>query len=170
MRNNILYVQEPGALRAIALSQGPHDLDSLAADMQARLNGPGETIAGRYSVSRVAPSGGGGGGTYKAYLISATSGTFAVPRDPVIRQLFFNGDKKAVTNSTNTLFSFPQGDYGDTDQTSGFVDLRRAHSIFIHAPGCGAANTIGVTGSRNILAKIPVDVGYSQAVHWYTSG
>ena len=75
--HNILYVHEPGALRAIALSQGPHDLDSLASDMQARLNGPGKTIAGLYSVSRVAPSGGGGGTTYKAYLISASSGTFA---------------------------------------------------------------------------------------------
>ncbi len=75
-----------------------------------------------------------------------------------------------MTNSTNTLFSFPQGDFGDRDQTSGIVDLRRAHSIFIHTPGFGAANTIGVTGARDILAKVLVDVGYGQAVHWYMSG
>ena len=44
------------------------------------------------------------------------------------------------------------------------------HSIFIHSPGFGAGNTIGVTGLRNILAKVPVDVGYGQAIHWSMSG
>jgi hypothetical protein len=58
----------------------------------------------------------------------------------------------------------------DTDQVSGFVDLRRAHSIFIHMPSFGAGNTMGVTGMRNILAKIPVDVGYGQVIHWGMSG
>jgi hypothetical protein len=167
--NSVLYVQEPSnVLRAIALSQGPHDLDSLAADMEARLNGPGRTVAGLYSVSRAAPSGGGGGSIYKAFLITNNS-AFALPRDPVIRHLW-QINKRTPTNSTNTLFSFPTGDYGNTDQMSGFVDLRRAHSIFIHAPGFGAANTIGVTGMRNILAKVPVDVGYGQAIHWTMSG
>ena len=72
--NRILYVQEPPAnLRAISLSPGPHDLDSLAADREARLNGPGRTTPGLYSVSRVAPSGGGGGSIYKAFLITNNS-------------------------------------------------------------------------------------------------
>ena len=167
--NRILYVQEPPAnLRAISLSTGPHDLDSLAADMEARLNGPGKTVPGLYSVSRVAPSGGGGGSIYKAFLITNNS-SFALPRDPVIRNLW-QINPRLPTNSTNTLFSFPTGDYGNTDHVSGFVDLRRAHSIFIHMPSFGAGNTIGVTGMRNILAKVPVDVGYGQAIHWTMSG
>ena len=167
--NRILYVQEPPAnLRAISLSPGPHDLDSLAADMEARLNGPGKTTPGLYSVSRVAPSGGGGGSIYKAFLITNNS-SFALPRDPVIRNLW-QINPRLPTNSTNTLFSFPTGDYGNTDHVSGFVDLRRAHSIFIHMPSFGAGNTIGVTGMRNILAKVPVDVGYGQAIHWTMSG
>ncbi len=29
---------------------------------------------------------------------------------------------------------------------------------------------MGVTGSQNILAKIPVDVGYGSPVHWTMSG
>ena len=165
--NRVLYVQEPSNnLRAITLSQGPHDLDSLAADMEARLNGPGRTVTGLYSVSRVAPSGGGGGSIYKAFLITNNS-AFALPRDPVIRQLW-QINARTPTNSTNTLFSFT-GDM-DTDQVSGFVDLRRAHSIFIHMPSFGAGNTIGVSGMRNILAKVPVDVGYGQAIHWNMSG
>ena len=40
----------------------------------------------------------------------------------------------------------------------------------MHAPGFEASNTIGVKGARDILAKVPVDVGYGGAVHWYMSG
>ena len=61
--NSILYVLEPGGVqRRIELATGPHDLDSLAADMEARLNGPGWTI-GTYNVLRV--SSGSAGSTSK---------------------------------------------------------------------------------------------------------
>ena len=152
--NRILYLQEHAAnLREIALSPGPMDLDSLVADMEARLNGPGRTVPGLYSVSRVAPasipSGGGSGSIYKALLISNNS-SFALPSDPVIRNLW-QINPRVSTNSTNTLFNFPTGDYGNTDHVSGFVDLRRAHSIFIHMPSFGAGNTI--RGSRDTFSN-----------------
>ena len=62
------------------------------------------------------------------------------------------------------------GDDWANTLTSSFVDLRRVHDIFIHAAGFGNYNCIGPRGSRNILAKVPVDVGYGGAIHWYTSG
>ena len=52
-----------------------------------------------------------------------------------------------------------------TFHISGFVDLRRCHSIFLHCPGFGSYNCIGPRGSRNILAKIPVDAAYGNPVH-----
>ena len=70
----------------------------------------------------------------------------------------------------NGLFSFPTGGTFAASHTSGFVDLRRIHIIFIHAPGFGNNNTIGPGCSRSILAKVPVDVGYGGAIHGYMSG
>jgi hypothetical protein len=49
---------------------------------------------------------------------------------------------------------------------STFVDLRRCHQIFIHTPGFGNYNSMGPKGQRDILAKVPVDVGYGGAIHW----
>jgi hypothetical protein len=165
--NNILYVVEPGSqLRAVSLSFGVHDLDSLATEIQTKLN-EGRTVLGLYTVQRVAS--GSGGSTSRHYRI-INAEDFKLPREAKIRELFFNNSKLAVTNSTNTLFSFPGGDDDSEVHTSGFVDLRRCHSIYIHCPGFGAANTVGVTGARDILAKVPVDVGYGGSVHWYMSG
>ena len=53
---------------------------------------------------------------------------------------------------------------------SNFIDLRRCHQLSVHAPGFGNYNTLGPSGERNILAKVPVDVGYGGAIHFYASG
>ena len=167
--NDTLFVIEAGnVLRRIPLGHGAHDLDSLASDMQARLNGAGKTLSGSYSVQRV--SSGQAGSTFRNYLVWHSSGQFQLPGEAQIRAIWFNGDRRAVTNSTNTLFAFPTGDTFAADHRSGFVDLRRVHSIYIHAPGFGSGNCVGVTGARDILAKVPCDVGYGGAIHWYMSG
>ena len=68
--NQILYVIEaivPGFVwnrRAVPLTPGPHDMDSLAAEIARALNGPGENTAvmGTYSCARVSGALGGGAG------------------------------------------------------------------------------------------------------------
>ena len=173
--NNILYVQEQttGAPnnRAIALPTGPHDMDSLATAMQTGLSGDGKAPAfGTYTVTRVTT--GSGGATSRVYNVSCSVGSFfRLPSEWQIRVTWFASKADAVTNSTNGLFTFPQGSlFWNSSLTSGFVDLRRVHSIFIHAPGFGNNNTVGPRGSRSILAKVPVDVGYGGAIHWRVSG
>ena len=46
-----------------------------------------------------------------------------------------------------------------TTQTSTFVDVRRVHSLYLHSD-FGDHNCVAPTGVRNVLAKIPVSVGY----------
>jgi hypothetical protein len=55
------------------------------------------------------------------------------------------------------IVSFPQ--VTATSHTSGFVDLRRAHNIFVHSPSFGNYNTVAPGGVRTALCKIPVEVG-----------
>ena len=44
------------------------------------------------------------------------------------------------------------------------------HSIFLHAPSFGGYNAVGPRGTRSILAKIPVSVGYGGLVQWHAAG
>ena len=80
------------------------------------------------------------------------------------------GDKDAETRSLNRIFSFPSSTGWVSSVKSNFADLRRCHQIFIHTPGFGNYNSLGPSGERDILAKVPVDVGYGGAIHWYMSG
>jgi hypothetical protein len=66
------------------------------------------------------------------------------------------------------IVSFPQ--VSATSHTSGFVDLRRVHSIFVHSPSFGNYNTVAPGGVRTVLCKIPVEVGYGGLVRWSTGG
>ncbi len=74
--------------------------------------------------------------TYKASC--ADGSVFRLPSEWQIRVTLFASEADAVTNSTNGLFTFPQGGLSWTSSyTSGLVDLRRAHQIFVHVPGFG---------------------------------
>jgi hypothetical protein len=66
------------------------------------------------------------------------------------------------------IVSFPQ--VTSNDHTSGFVDLRRVHNIFVHSPSFGNYNTVSPGGVRTALCKIPVEVGYGGLVRWSTGG
>jgi hypothetical protein len=68
----------------------------------------------------------------------------------------------------STIVSFPQ--LSATSHTSGFVDLRRVHNIFVHSPSFGNYNTVSPGGVRTALCKIPVEVGYGGLVRWSTGG
>ena len=136
--------------------------------MQTALYGQGKTAGfGIYAVTR---EGSASGSTSRNYTVACGTSLFRLPSELYIRTFWFANSSTAVTNSTNGLFTFTLGDTWASSITSGFVDLRRAHSIFIHAPGFGNNNTIGCGGSRSIIAKVPVDVGYAGAIRWYMSG
>jgi len=71
--------------------------------------------------------------------------------------------------SFGRICSFPSSGYVSSLR-SNFVDLRRCHQLFIHTPGFSNYNTLGPSGERNIIAKIPVDVGYGGSIHFYMAG
>lgn len=176
--NQNLYVIEqtvPGEAvwnkRIVVLTPGPHDMDSLAGEIEWGLNAEGKHPSmGIYSCLRVAGGlarGSGSGSINKCFYITCTEGNFRMPNDELIRQEY---GVQGLTNSTNTLFTFKYGNEVLPGHESGFVDLRRAHNIFLHCPGFGSHNCIGPRGSRNILAKIPVDVSYGSPIHFWFSG
>lgn len=160
--NSILYMQENGQTRGVFLSHGAHDINSIAADIETKLNEPAgkDPGMGTYSVNRVGS--GSGGSSFQHLQVSCTAGVFTIPDNAAIEQIF------GVTNppTTNSLFSFPLGNVAANSQTSSFVDLRRSHSIFVHSPSFGAYNSIGPRGTRTIMAKVPVDVAYGGLVQW----
>ena len=68
-----------------------------------------------------------------------------------------------------TWLIFPDGDTKAIQRVSTFVGVRRTRSIYIHS-SFGGYNSIAPTGVRQVLAKIPVTVGYGNLVHETMSG
>jgi hypothetical protein len=170
--NNSFFMVEKlgGAVqnRIVTVPNGPYDLDTLAASLQSRLNSGKLTGLGTYFVTRVGTSESAASGAIaRAYQVDLSSGEFQIPSDVAV----INGSSTPMLDprSMSRLFSFPSTGFVKTLK-SNFVDLRRAHQLFLHTPGFGNYNTLGPSGERNILAKIPVDAGYGGAIHYYMSG
>lgn len=150
--NNSFTVIELGVSRVVALPTGAHDLESLRAAIETGLNiAPGAGM-GTYQVERV--STGTGGSTFRAFRVSNSSGTFAIP---------------PATNGLKNICNWYTGDSFASEHTSSFVDVRRVHSIYLHTD-FGNHNCVSPTGERGVLAKIPVSVGYGGLVHVMMSG
>jgi len=140
--NRYQTVIEDGMPRGLTLPTGAHDLESLRAALEDQL-GTG------YTVERV--SSGTGGSTFRQFQVTRSSGVFVLPPSPL-----------------SNIVRFPAT--AASQHTSGFVDLRRCHNIFVHSPSFGNYNTVGPKGVRTCLCKIPVDTGYGGLVRWQTSG
>lgn len=152
--NRNFYVVEAGVPRTIQLSTGPHDIESIRAELESKLNGPGKNPAvGTYTVTRV--STGTGGATFRSLQISVDAGSFALPDGP---------------DSIGAMVPFPDGSTAASVHTSTFVDVRRVHSIYVHSPSFGNYNCVGPRGERTILAKVPVTEGYGSLLHWHGNG
>ena len=151
---------------------GPYDLDTLITGITSALNGPGKLAGlGTYSTTRVSVGNSAATGVMaRAYQLDLSRGSFQIPPDEDVRTVWLNGNKDAETKSLNRIFSFPSSTGWVSSAKSTFVDLRRRHQIFIHTPGFGNYNSMGPKGQRDILAKVPVDVGYGGSIHWYMSG
>ena len=96
--------------------------------------------------------------------ISCSAGTFALPDDASILASI-----GGPMDSVNSIMSFPSGNLQLSIHTSGFVDLRRVHTLYLHSPSFGAYNSVGPRGERTIIAKIPCGVGYGQLVSYQSS-
>ena len=167
--NCLFYMRERASTsvavdRIIALTKGPADVDSLALDLQTKLNGSGKSTGiGTYSVTRASTGSGASGSVNRAYQVTLTGGgSFLIFDDSTIE--YYSGVDDA--QSTNKLFQFPSGEVFATSHTSTFVDIRRVHSIYIHALGFGGYNCVGPRGERTILAKIPVTAAYGSLLVW----
>ena len=133
--------------RVITIPSGAHDLQSFREALEAALSATGW---GAYTVSLV--STGSSGSTYRSFLIENLSGFGILSDDP--------------ESTLSTIISFPNGASTQTSHKSTFIDLRRTHSIYMAASGVGDYSTYGVRGTRNLIAKIPVNVGYASLVHF----
>jgi hypothetical protein len=155
--NNTMYVSELGGLpRVLLLPTGPHDSESLRAAMEDLLNNSTKSSAmGTYIIRRA--SSGTGGGTYRLFKISCSSGSFQIPD--------YNN---ASANSLSSVVPFPNGHLQLTSHTSAFIDLRRVHSIYIHS-NIGGYQSIGPRGERTILAKVAANVPYGGLVTYTSS-
>ncbi len=92
------------------------------------------------------------------------AGTFALPSDDVVLARIGGS-----IDSVSSVVSFPSGNLQLSMHTSGFVDLRRVHTLYIHSPSFGAYNSVGPRAERTIIAKIPCGVSYGQLVSYQSS-
>ena len=169
--NNRFYVVEAGVNRSIYLNTGPYDLQTLRDELEAQLNGTGKNPAmGTYTVKLISSRTGIGlsetGASLRYLDITVSSGVFKIPDNANIETIFGLTDPP----STNALFSWSTGNFNADSHASNFVDLRRVHSIYLHAPSFGAYSAVGPRGTRSILAKVPVGVGYGGLVQYHASG
>jgi len=144
--NRHQVVQTTSGLYAIGIPVGSYDLDSFADALQTAL---AQEVDAGFRVERAGA--GSTGSTQQLLRVSHPSISFVLAESPLSK-----------------IVSWPQ--VSGTSHTSGFVDLRRAHSIFVHSPSFGNYNTVGPGGVRTALCKIPVEVGYGGLVRWSTGG
>ena len=169
--NSFFMIEKAGTsevARIVTLPNGPYDLDTLAVALQTRLNTGKAAGIGNYTVTRVGTGASTATATLaRAYRVDVSAGTFMIPPDIGV----INGvaTPRLDARSFGRICSFPLSDYVSSLR-SNFVDLRRCHQLFIHTPGFSSYNTLGPSGERNIIAKIPVDVGYGGSIHFYMAG
>jgi hypothetical protein len=133
-----------GTVHVASLPAGSYDLDSFAEALQTALR---DAVHPGFVVERT----GVGSGSTQQLLRVSNSFNFVLAESPLSK-----------------IVSFPQ--VSATSHVSGFVDLRRVHSIFVHSPSFGNYNTVAPGGVRTVLCKIPVEVGYGGLVRWSTGG
>jgi hypothetical protein len=144
--NRHQVVHTSTGLYALAIPVGSYDLDSFADALQAALV---QEVAVGFVVERAGV--GSTGSTQQLLRVRHPSISFVLAESPLSK-----------------IVSFAQ--VSATNHVSGFVDLRRCHSIFVHSPSFGNYNTVGPGGVRTALCKIPVEVGYGGLVRWSTGG
>jgi hypothetical protein len=135
-----------GAVYVIALPAGSYDLDAFADALETAMV---QELGTGYKVERTGL--GSTGSTQSLLRVSHPSQSFLLADSPLSK-----------------IVSFSQ--VSSNSHTSGFVDLRRVHSIFVHSPSFGNYNTVSPNGACTTLCKIPVEVGYGGLVRWSTGG
>jgi hypothetical protein len=141
-----VVVTGAGSVYSLALPIGSYDLDSFALALQEALI---QEVAIGFKVERTGV--GSTGSTQQLLRVS----------HPLI-------NFKLVDSPLSRIVTFPQ--VSANSHVSGFVDLRRAHNIYVHSPSFGNYNTVAPGGVRTVLCKIPAEVGTGGLVRWSTGG
>jgi hypothetical protein len=141
-----VVVTGTGAVYTASLPVGSYDLDSFAAALQDALV---EDVAPGFTVERTGS--GTTGSTQQLLQVNHPSIAYRLAPSPLSR-----------------IVAFPQ--VSAISHTSGFVDLRRVHNLYVHSPSFGNYNTVAPGGVRTALCKIPVEVGTGGLVRWSTGG
>ena len=109
--NNKMYMIEQlngvALPRIVEITQGPHDLDRLAASLQSSLNGTGKMAGlGTYYVTRVGAGDSAASGVLaRAYQVDLSKGGFRIPPDVDVQSSF---DVPLVDpRFLSRIFSFP---------------------------------------------------------------
>jgi hypothetical protein len=144
--NRFQIVHTSSGLYHVAIRAGSYDLDSFADALQAAFV---QEVDAGFRVERTGA--GSTGSTQQLLRVSHPSISFVLAESPLSR-----------------IVSWPQ--VSANSHTSGLVDLRRVHNIFVHSPSFGNYNTVAPGGVRTVLCKIPVETGYSGLVRWSTGG
>ena len=153
--NDRLYVKEGNASRVIHIPHVVYELESLRTTLIAGLNNESKTAGmGMYGI--LLKSAGATGGTHRVYEVFCTGGLFGLPAGGI--------------SSMDRIMSSPTGETQSQFHFSGFIDLRRVHSLYIHSTSFAAYNSMGPRNERSIIAKIPVNVGYGGLVTFSSSG
>jgi hypothetical protein len=161
--NDTLYIQEEDVHRVVQLPRGVYDLQSFTQTIESVLNNSNKlSTMGTYSVTL--EGSGAAGGTFRIVRVSNPQGFFRLPNKAAIEARIGR-----PSYTTNGLLGFPTGHIPLSSHLSGFVDLRRVHSLFIHSPSFGAYNSLGPRGDRTIMAKIPCNVPYGALVTYFSS-
>lgn len=188
--NNQLYIVERtsgGAMsaRILTLNSAPYDSETLRVEVENKLNSVSKPVGiGTYTVTRVTSASvqATSGASYRYYQVSVAGGSsFYIPADSFLKDLAWQAslwlgtlggpayDAKRL-RSTNELFNFSKNQTFQTTHTSSFVDLRSKHSLFVHSPSFGNYSAVSPSGSRTVIAKIPVDSAYGSVIHYQHSG
>jgi len=152
--NNTFRINESNgssSSRTVTIPNGVYDIESLRGMLQTLLSGDRPAFMGAYTVTRLAA--GTSGSTYRRFKVSVSQGTFSIPTEENFLRSICHFDADAAKSSHDT----------------GFVDVRRTHSIYIHS-SFGNNNSVSPTGVRSIIAMVPVHVGYGGLVQASLSG
>ena len=167
--NERFYIMEEGGAswRWLLIPWGAHDLESLISVLEELLNDPVHkpVSMGDYTVSRVGTGSSGSSSFTKLRIVCDAGAGFQVLDDTFLRETLGISNPR----STNAILKFPSG-VPSSSHNSTFVDIRKAHTVYVHASSLGGYNSIGPQGSRTIIAKIPVNVGYGELLQWQSSG
>lgn len=175
---NMYIIENATHGRRIELPNQHYDVVTLGAQLQTSLNqaqdAPGRTgksVSGSYTV------------TYSAvkneYVIALSGGdTFRYMSEAVLGKFDGNSDFAAAGGIKATPFASVDDLLGlrrsthasSAVLTTGSIDVRNYHNLYLHSSTLTNYHTIGPMGVKSVLCRIPVNSSYGDTIYKQHSG